>query len=72
MCTSSFSFVSTYACAPAVFDTDVNAISGNGTLEFRDNNTVVTSTNGSHAVCLLSHGGFKSGKVCTRACDPFR
>jgi hypothetical protein len=48
----------------AAFDDDKSSIPGNGTLEFRENNTVVSSTSGSHSVCLLSHGGFKTGKVC--------
>jgi hypothetical protein len=51
------------SCAPAAFDDDVAAVVGNGTLTFRENNTVVESTSGSHAVCLLTHGGFTTGKV---------
>lgn len=48
---------------PAAFDDDVAAVVGNGTLTFRENNTVVESTSGSHAVCLLTHGGFTTGKA---------
>ncbi len=38
-------------------------------MTFRENNTVVESTSGSHAVCLLTHGGFTFGKVRCAQCE---